>query len=137
MKDDGRRPLAQQLLEADQAAHLVGQDEGRHRITRDRRRRAGAALLQPAHQPVHGLGERWAERPYRIGKRLEPLVQRSIHVATMLEGFLESFGKRPGGHPTTPNVWQRGSPRGYRGERLMQRHDLAVSIGIIVGCGQG
>jgi hypothetical protein len=115
MKNDGGRPLAQQLLEADQAARLIGQDEGRHRITRARRRRAGAALLQPAHQAVHGLGERWAERPYRIGKGLETLVQRSIHVATMLKGFLESFGKRPGRHPTTPSVWQRAPARAIEG----------------------
>jgi hypothetical protein len=74
-----------------------------------------AALLQPAHRPVHGLGERWAERPYRIGKRPETRVQRSIHVATMLKGFLESFGKRPGRHPTTPNVWQRVPARAIEG----------------------
>jgi hypothetical protein len=51
----------------------------------------GATLLQPRHQTINSIGKGWAYFPYRLGKAIEALAQRCVHVATMLKRFFENF----------------------------------------------
>ena len=91
VEGDGHRALLQHIIEAYQLTGLVGQDEGRHRLTGPRRRLAHIMLLEPRHQLVHGALKCRVTRPHRIGEGLQPFRQRCIHVAGPGEGLFEGI----------------------------------------------
>ena len=86
MEGDRERPLLQKLLEPHQASGLIGQDKGRHLLARLRRGLAGFMLPKPRDQAVDCLLEMRSEPPHRIGKGLQALAKRSVHVARLDEG---------------------------------------------------
>src|SRR5271166_1810262 len=55
---------------------------------------AHIGLLQPADQPVDGVGERGADDPDGRCESAKPFVQRRVHVATLEERGPNGFDKR-------------------------------------------
>jgi len=48
-------------------------------------------LSQPINQMIDGILKLRAEPPHRIGKGLQPLGQRRVHVAALDEGLFEQL----------------------------------------------
>src|SRR5271166_5120046 len=91
--DDGHGPRLQEPAKRDNSAPLVRKVERRKKIADPRRARAYVSLLQSIDQPVHGVGERSADRPYGRRKRVEPLAERGVHVAAFQKSCANPTGE--------------------------------------------
>jgi hypothetical protein len=52
---------------------------------------ADIVLLKPCHQIINGILEIRAEPSHRVGKGLQSLGERRVHVATLDEGFFQQL----------------------------------------------
>ena len=104
MEGDGDRPLVEQRVEADEVPGFVGQDEERHRLARLGRGLAHALLFQSGDQPVHRLLKMRAKASHCVGKDLQPLSQRRLHVAGLDIGLVQRLVERFDRHLQAPLV---------------------------------
>ena len=72
-------------------AAFVRQDEIRHHLAGLRGVFAGVVLFQPVHEDIDGLLKVRTELSHRIGKGLQSLGQRCVHVPGLDEGLLEQL----------------------------------------------
>ena len=89
---DGDRSLGGEVVEGNEPAGLVGQQEGRHGVANLRRLGEGRAGLEAGDQAVDGVGERRIEGAHRVGVGGEPFVERGVERARLLEGLFNGAG---------------------------------------------
>jgi hypothetical protein len=102
MKGDGRWAAAHEILETDETPAVVGQQKVRHRLARLGGAAAGIGLPETLDKLVDRLPEARVEPRHGAREASEPLVQRSIHVATETEGLFDSRRGGRVGHAAGP-----------------------------------
>jgi hypothetical protein len=100
MERDGDGSLLQQPVEAHELTGLIGQNKIRHRLARLRRIFADIVLPQPRHEVIYRDLKMGTEPPNRIGKGLQSLGQRRVHVPALDEGVVKLLRERFRGHST-------------------------------------
>jgi hypothetical protein len=136
-EDDRGRSLAEERVQADEVAGLVGQHERRHELAGAGRRAAGVGLAQPGDEPVNGVGERRSERADYARDEGEALVERGVHLPRLLEGGLKGGGellRRPGRLHAIGRSSMRRSGAGGKGRRALGSMFSAYGRGAAGAC---
>ena len=93
-------PLFQQLVETDELAGFVRENEVRHLLAWLRRVLADIVLSQAINQTIDRSLELRAEPAHCLSERLQTLGKRGVHVAALDEGLFEELRERFRVHST-------------------------------------